>query len=92
MNIKGKIKKLEDKLNVNSEFCTCFSYKGKVFPHTEFYHQDLSVDSADTTPILQGEGVPDICEKCGKSVEKKQIIIQFIDASSKENFPELFEK
>lgn len=92
MNIKGKIKRLEDKLNVNSEFCACFSHKGIVFPRTEIYHQNFSKDSPDTTPILQGEPIPDFCEKCGKAVEKNQIIIQFVDASTKENYPERFKK
>ena len=92
MNIKSKIKRLEEKLNVNSELCACFSHKGKTFPRWEVYHQDLSIDSTDTTPILQGEPIPDFCEICGKAVLKEQIIIVGCDASTKENYPEHFEK
>lgn len=92
MNIKGKIKRLEEKLNVNSEFCACISYKGKVPFCTEIYHQDLTIDSIDTSPILKSEPVPDFCEKCGKKVEKQQFTIVLCDASTKEDFPEQFKK
>lgn len=74
MNIKNRLKKLEVGANVGSEFCECFP------KYTEIWQQTINEDSTDyTEPVLMGEAQPDFCEKCGKPVNKQQIIVCFGD-------------
>ncbi len=82
MNIINRLKKLESKAFDDSSFCACYP----AF-HSEIYLQDLGEDSENTEPTLSGEPVPDVCSRCQKLIEKRQIIIQFVDQTTKTRFP-----
>lgn len=54
----------------------------------EIFRADLSEDSDSSEPVINGEPVPDICPDCRKPVEKRQIIFQLCDQTTKHRFPE----
>jgi hypothetical protein len=83
MNILKRLRRLEAEKGVNSEYCKCL-------PQTRFeiYRADLSEASDSSEPVLQSEPLPDICPDCRKTVEKRQIIFQFCDQTTKDRFPE----
>lgn len=83
MNIKNRLNKLQKITNAFGKFCACLST-----PKTEVYLASLGADSNDPTPRLCGEPVSDNCPVCRKPVEKEQIIIQGVDDTTKDRFPE----
>lgn len=83
MNIKSRLRKLENEMIGGSTVCSC-SFQNKF----ETYYQDLSSDSENTEPVLLGEPMPDLCTNCRKPIEKQQIIIQGVDGTTKDRFPE----
>lgn len=85
MNLKGRIKKLEKTTNIDG-FCAC----RKIW--TETFWQDLTEDSKNTEPVLNGKSVPDICERCNSLTRKEQMVIQLVDSTTKEGFPEEWSK
>jgi ABC-type uncharacterized transport system auxiliary subunit len=86
MNILSRLKKLETLVTPaagNSTVCACFPQR-----NVEFYDADLSENSESGEPVLTGESIADICPKCGKTIKKQQIIIQFCDRTTRDRFPE----
>jgi hypothetical protein len=75
MNIKNRIRTIEKAMGVSgSQFCECFPQG------CETWKQDLTEDGTDyREPVLMSEPLPDVCEKCEKPVQKRQIIICFGD-------------
>jgi hypothetical protein len=83
MNLRNRLKKLENVVIDDSAFCDC--RPRKVF---EIYKANLSEDSNSSEPVLTSEPVPDICPDCRKPIEKTQIIFQSCDHTTKDRFPE----
>lgn len=81
MNLKNRIKKLEKTTDTDG-FCAC----RKIWMET--YFQDLSEDSENIEPVLHSEPAPDVCKQCNKPTRKEQMIIQFVDNTTIERFPE----
>jgi hypothetical protein len=52
------------------------------------YQADLSEDSDTSEPVLTGEPVPDVCADCRKPIEKRKIILQLCDHTTKDRFPD----
>ncbi len=72
MQIKARIKRIESRVKQNySPFCACESYKGKIYPRFEMVLERNGVQTIKN-PIA------DVCERCGKPIEKQQLIIQFV--------------
>ncbi len=82
MNIKNRLKRLENEMIGDSTVCSCFPKS-----RTELYSADLSADSESSEPVLIGKPVPDICQDCRKPIKKQQIILQFVDGTTKDRFP-----
>jgi hypothetical protein len=86
MNIKNRLSKLQKLTNVGGGFCACPSTR-----KVETYWADLGVESNDPTPQLYGSPVADNCSVCRKPIKKEQIIIQGVDHTTKDRFPEEWE-
>lgn len=86
MNIKHRLKKLENVID-DSTVCGCFPQR-----NFESYRADLSEDSESSEPVLMTEAVPDVCLNCRKPIEKRIIIFQFYDQTTKDRFPEEWNK
>ncbi len=72
MNIKSRLKTLEKKvIKPFSPFCACESYNGKVYPRYEISYEKNGKQTVE-------KPIPDFCERCGKPIEKQQLIIQFV--------------
>lgn len=74
MNIKQRINKIETRAD-SSGFCGC-----KETRFCETYRQDLTSDAETTEPVPMSEPVPDFCPRCGRAVDKKIIIVQFVES------------
>jgi hypothetical protein len=84
MNIRNRLKKLEKGLINDSTICACNPHR-----NTEIYLQDLGEDAPrQSEPKLSGEPVPDICLRCRKPIEKRKIILQLCDHTTKDRFPQ----
>lgn len=82
MNIKNRLKKLE-KTTDGANVCECPNVR-----RYEWLMADLSEDS-DTSELFQdSEPIPDVCPNCRKPIEKRQIILQLCDNTTKDRFPE----
>lgn len=82
MNIKSRLKKLET-VTDSSTVCACYPQRYETFS------QDLGEDAPlDSQPILTSKPVPDICPVCRKPTEKNSIVVQFVDGTTKDRFPE----
>jgi hypothetical protein len=82
MNILNRLKKLET-VTDDSTVCACFPQI-----RVEMYQADLSEDSDTSEPVLTGEPVPDVCADCRKPIEKRKIIVQLCDHTTKDRFPD----
>ncbi len=82
MNIKNRLKKLENEVIDDSVVCACYPQ------FFETYIQDLSADAEDNSPVLTSEPAPDVCPRCRKHTEKNSITVQLVDATTKDRFPE----
>lgn len=82
MNLRNRLKKLE-RAGDDSTVCECYPQR-----NVEIYFADLSKKSNTSEPVLSGEPVPDICPDCRKPIEKQQIIIQGVDGTTQDRFPE----
>ncbi len=72
MNIKSRLKTIESRVKINhSPFCACENYAGISAPLTEIVFEKEGVQTIEN-PIA------DFCERCGKPIEKRQIIICFV--------------
>jgi hypothetical protein len=69
MQLKNRLKKIEQQLNVSDEFCACTDT-----PKTEIILRRGETDTI--TSAVAGS-----CEKCGKPVEKQTIILDFVKAA-----------
>ncbi len=84
MNLKSRLKKLEHSVIDDSTVCACYPQR-----NTETYTLDLGEDAPlDSQPVLTGEPVPDVCPDCRKPIEKRKIIIQLCDQTTKDRFPD----
>jgi len=73
MTTKSRIKKIESRVKINhSPFCACERRDGKAYPRVETILEDNGVQTIENP-------VPDFCERCGKPIEKRQIIISLIE-------------
>lgn len=77
------MKKLENAVIDDSTVCGCR-------PQTifEIYRTDLSEDSNSSEPVLTSRQAPDVCPDCRKPIEKQVIIIQGVDHTTKDRFPD----
>ena len=82
MNIKNRLKKLENEVINDEAFCACYP---QLF---ETYIQDLTADAKNNAPVLKSEPTPNACLYCRKPIEKNSIIVQIVDAATKDCFPE----
>lgn len=81
--IKTRLKTIEEKMNItNSEFCACFPQ------HFEIYTQDLGEDAEHSEIVLTSKPTPDVCPVCRKPTEKNRIIVQLVDGTTKNRFPD----
>ncbi len=72
MQLKARIKRIESRIKINhSPFCACKNYAGISAPLTEIVFERNGVQTVDNP-------VANYCEKCGKPIEKQQIIICFV--------------
>jgi DNA repair exonuclease SbcCD ATPase subunit len=85
MNIFNRLKKLE-KVTDNSTVCACHPQR------FETYIQDLGEDAETNAPVLTSQPTPDICPDCGKPADRKSIVVQLCDLTTKDNFPDEWEK
>ena len=83
MNIQNRLRKLEDKTKVSEVYCQCGGSQGY-----EMLLADLSVESDTAEPEAPRNVVPDTCPQCRKPVQKKQIILQLCDQTTRNRFPE----
>jgi hypothetical protein len=82
MNLRNRLKKLE-RAGDDSTVCACFPQRV-----TEIQIQDLGEDAPlDSQPVLRGDPVPDVCADCRKPIEKRKIIVQLCDQTTKDRFP-----
>lgn len=86
MNIKNRLKKLETIIDP-STVCVCSPQA-----RYEVYLQDLGEDAESDDPVLSGEPVPDVCPACRKRIEKKNITVQLVDGTTKDRFPDEWNK
>jgi hypothetical protein len=84
MNLRSRLKKLENEVIDDSTVCACDPQR------YEIYYQDLSKNAKTNEPILRGEPAPDVCPNCRKPAEKNSITVQFVDGTTKDRFPELW--
>lgn len=83
MNLRNRLKKLE-RAGDDSTVCECYPQR-----NTEIYTRDLGEDAPlDSQPVLTSEPVPDVCADCRKPIEKRKIIVQLCDHTTKDRFPE----
>jgi hypothetical protein len=85
MNILQRLKKIEQ-VTDNSTFCACHPQR------YEFYLQDLGADAETNAPVRTGAPTPDICPDCGKQTEKRSIVVQLVDGTTKDNFSAEWQK
>jgi hypothetical protein len=85
MNIKNRVLKLE-KVAKPGGFCSCRNVQ-----KIETWTQDLTEDADDHEKRLMSREVPDVCDQCQKPIEKRQIILQLCDQTTKDIFPEKFQ-
>jgi hypothetical protein len=83
--IKNRLKKLET-VTDDSTFCACHPQR------FETYIQDLGEDAETNEPVLTSQQTPDVCPDCGKPTEKKSITVQLCDGTTKDNFPDEWQK
>jgi hypothetical protein len=76
MNIKNRLKRLENEVIDSSSVCNCKSLR------TEVYTLDLTEDAPNNDLLLMGEPVPDICSFCNKPTVKTRIILQLCDQAT----------
>ncbi len=79
MNLRNRLKKLERIAN-DSTACACYP------KYIETFIQDLGEEALNNEPVLTSEAIPDVCPKCSKLTGKTQIIIQLVDAMTKDRF------
>jgi len=82
MNIKSRLDKLSSEVIGDSSVCVCYPQKFEV------YTQDLGEDAEHNEPVLSGKPTPDVCPVCRKPNEKNSIIVQLVDGTSKDRFPD----
>jgi hypothetical protein len=82
MNIKNRLKKLENEVIDGSPVCVCFPQ------HFSVFIQDLGADAETNLPILSGEPAPDVCPNCLKPTEKNSITVRLVDGTTKDRFPD----
>ncbi len=69
MNLKHRIKRIESKVKFNSsEFCACENS-----PRVEVGYENKGVQTIQNP-------IPDFCDRCRKAIEKRQIIIRFVES------------
>lgn len=85
MSIKNRLLKLE-KVAKPGGFCSC-----RNVPKVETWWQDLTKDADDHERHLMSAEVAEFCDQCRKPIEKRQIILQGCDQSTKRLFPAEFE-
>ena len=83
MNLKTRIAKIEKAIAPGNGFCQCRDVRKK-----EIWFADLSAESDTTEPSFEGQPVPDTCEKCRRPIEKQIIVLQLVDQTTKDRFPE----
>jgi len=84
MNLKTRLKKLEYSVIDDSTVCECFPQR-----NTETYTRDLGENAPlDSQPVLTSEPVPNVCADCRKPIEKRKIIVQLCDQTTKDRFPD----
>jgi hypothetical protein len=84
MSIKNRLHKLELTMRTGGAFCVCRDAINNV----EMWQADLSLESNSSEPHLTGESVPDVCPACRKPIEKRKIILQLCDGTTKDRFPD----
>ena len=83
MQLKQRIKRIESKIKLNrSQFCACEDFPGMVKPRVEIVIEDKGIQTIK-------KPIPDFCERCRKSIEKRRIIIQLVKAANKLNKSEI---
>ncbi len=82
MNIRNRLKKLEDDVIDDSTVCACYPQ------HFSVFIQDLGADAETNEPVLSGKPTPDVCPNCLKPTEKNSITVQLVDGTTKDNFPD----
>ena len=87
MNLRTRIAKIEKAMMPGSGFCSCRDVK-----KTEIWFADLSEKSHTIEPWFEGKAVPDVCARCNLRIEKKQFILQLCDQTTKDRFPEEWNK
>jgi hypothetical protein len=85
MNILNRLKKLET-VTDDSTVCACYPQ------HVSVFIQDLGADAETNAPILSGRHAPDVCPDCFKPTEKNSITVQLCDGTTKDNFPDEWNK
>jgi hypothetical protein len=89
MNIKSRLKKLENEVIDNSQFCRCNGYK----PQTEIREEKVFYDAYETGVYIPYQNRPnqdesnkldkevlEICLRCKKPINKRVIILQIVGA------------
>jgi hypothetical protein len=79
--IKNRLKKLE-MASGNNELCACYPQ------YIETYIRDLGEDAEHNEPVLTSKPIPGICPVCCKQTEKTSIIVQLVDGTTKDRFPD----
>jgi len=70
MQLKARIRRIESKIKINSsDFCACENS-----PRVEVGYENKGVQTIQNP-------IPDFCERCRKPIEKRQIIIRFVESS-----------
>jgi hypothetical protein len=69
MRLKQRIKQIESKIKINSsEFCACENS-----PRVEVGYENKGVQTIENP-------IPVFCERCRKPVEKRRIIVCFVES------------
>lgn len=82
MNLRNRLKKLENEVIDDSTVCACYP------KYIETFIQDLGEDALNNEPVLTSEPIPDICRNCLKPTDKTQIIVRLCDQTTKDRFPD----
>ena len=74
MNIKNRLEKLEKTSNLDSEFCAC--------PRemvTSVIYPDLDRTEEEYQQLIAEAEKPEYCDQCRKRIEKKLIVVEYIE-------------
>lgn len=85
MNIKNRLQKLEATMQTGGGgFCLCRDAAQR----TEIWLADLSAKSNTSEPYERSKIVPDFCDQCRRPIERRKVILQLCDGTTKDRFPE----